>query len=723
MNAPDAELLHPVVLHHIVNTLQWPGLRAWQQAAIRPLLGGGDALLLAPTAGGKTEAAMFPLLSRMAAGSWQGTSLLYVCPLKALLNNLAPRLAGYAGWLGRAGAVWHGDVATSRRRAILRDRPDILLTTPESLESMLVSRTVDHRSFLGDVRAVVVDEVHAFAGDDRGWHLLAVLERLAVVAGRDLQRVGLSATVGNPAELLRWLQGSAAGRRPASLIAPDDRPTALDDRRPGARTEDGAAPPSAAPPGDVEVDYVGSVHNAAKVIGLLHRGAKRLVFCDSKKLVEELGQALRAAGVTTYLSHASLSADERRRSEQAFAESRDCVIVATSTLELGIDVGDLDHVIQINAPGTVASFLQRLGRTGRRPGSRRNCLFLTLDDGLARAAALLLLWARNWVEPVVPPPEPRHIVAQQVLALTLQEGHVGDRLWASGWRGLPPFDRTAEPIVRYLADAGFLDVDDGMLFIGTEAQRRFGFRHFSDLLAVFTAAPQFTVFAGRQEIGSTDPALLSDQVDGPRLLLLAGRSWRVNHIDWNRRRCFVEPVDTTGGRARWLAAPSAGAGALSFPLMRAVRDVLLGADPPVKTTSRAAERLARLREEYLDRVHLGGTVIRRERTGDVHWWTWAGRRANATLIATLGDLVDLRGRAADDRIRLRSDLTAASWRAATGDLAERLCLPEVDGEALAGLKFNAALPPRLAEATLAARLADLDGAAAVLSDPVRFVVR
>ncbi|WP_044886140.1 MULTISPECIES: hypothetical protein [Frankia] len=154
----------------------------------------------------------------------------------------------------------------------------------------------------------------------------------------------------------------------------------------------------------------------------------------------------------------------------------------------------------------------------------------------------------------------------------------------------------------------------------------------------------------------------------------------------------------------------------------AVRDVLLGADPPVKTTSRAAERLARLREEYLDRAHLGGTVIQRKRTGDVHWWTWAGSRANATLIATLGDLVDPRGRAADDRIRLRSDLTAASWRAATGDLAERLCLPEVDREALAGLKFNAALPPRLAEATLAARLADLDGAAAVLSEPVRFVV-
>ena len=163
---------------------------------------------------------------------------------------------------------------------------------------------------------------------------------------------------------------------------------------------------------------MGSVSNAATVIASLHRGEKRLVFCDSRQLVEEIGAALRERGVTTFLSHASLPLDERRRAEQAFAEARDCVIVATSTLELGIDVGDLDRVIQVNDPPSVAAFLQRIGRTGRRPGSRRNCLFLALNQGaLLWSAGLLHLWGQGYVEPVVAPPEPRHIVAQQLLAL------------------------------------------------------------------------------------------------------------------------------------------------------------------------------------------------------------------------------------------------------------------------------------------------------------------
>lgn len=287
------------------------------------------------------------------------------------------------------------------------------------------------------------------------------------------------------------------------------------------------------------------------MIAALHRGEKRLVFCESRKQVEELGEALRAKGVTTFLSHASLSADERRRAEEAFADARDCVIVSTSTLELGIDVGDLDRVIQIDAPGTVASFLQRLGRTGRRPGSTRNCLFLALDEaGLLSAAALLLLWSRGWVEPVVAPPEPRHIVAQQVLALCLQEHRVGDRLWQDWWGGLGPFGPPAEPLVRHLVTEGYLNRDGGMMFIGPEAEQRFGYRHFMDLTAVFTAAPEFTVLSGRNEIGTTDPALLTEKVAGPRRLLLAGRSWQVTYIDWSRRRCFVEPVDG-GGKARW----------------------------------------------------------------------------------------------------------------------------------------------------------------------------
>jgi ATP-dependent Lhr-like helicase len=377
--------LDPALLHHIVNTLGWKDLRPLQKAAIAPLTAGEDALLLAPTAGGKTEAACFPLLSRMHAQSWSGTSVLYVCPLKALLNNLLPRVETYTAWLGRTAALWHGDTPAGARRRILASRPDVLLTTPESLEAMLVSVNVDHASFFSGLRAVVVDEVHAFAGDDRGWHLLAVLERLQRVVDRSLQRVGLSATVGNPEALLTWLQGSGAGQRPGRVVAPH-----LAEAQPM---------PASVPPGDIQLDYVGSLDNAATVISALHRGEKRLVFCESRRLVEELGAKLRAIGVTTFLSHASLSLDERRRAETAFAEARDCVIIATSTLELGIDVGDLDRVIQIDAPTSVASFLQRLGRTGRRPGTTRNCLFLTLDQGGLLAAAGLLLQSPSSCSP------------------------------------------------------------------------------------------------------------------------------------------------------------------------------------------------------------------------------------------------------------------------------------------------------------------------------------
>jgi len=537
--------------------------------------------------------------------------VLYLCPLRALLNNLEPRLTSYASWVGRTVGLWHGDTGAGPRRRMLVHRPDLLLTTPESLESMLVSTRVTPREHFVDLRVVVVDEVHAFAGDDRGWHLLAVLERLARLAGRPLQRIGLSATVGNPEQLLGWLQGSGFGPRPASVVAPGVTPT-------GSR-----------PAGEVTLDHVGSVDNAAKVISLLHRGEKRLVFCESRRTVEDLAIALRDRDVQTFASHSSLSVDERRRAEQAFAEARDCVIVSTSTLELGVDVGDLDRVIQLDAPRTVASFLQRLGRTGRRAGTMRSALFLTTtEDSLLQAAGLLWLWSTGFVEPVVAPPAPRHIVAQQLLALCLQEGQVGEHTWPEWWAGLPLHDETAPRIAAWLVETGHLERDGGMLFIGPEAERRYGRKNFLDLLSVFTANPEFLVLHGRTELGSVDPLVLTRKVDGPRVVVLAGRSWTVTYVDWRRRRCFVEPAEARA-RMRWsgLAAP------LSFEVCRAQREVLLGTDPDVTLSRRAVAALATLRSERAGTATAGGTVVRRD--GDVWWWTWAGARANATLAAAL----------------------------------------------------------------------------------------
>lgn len=719
--ANPIDRLDPVVVHHIVNTLGWPDLRPLQKAAIGPLLIGDDAILLAPTAGGKTEAACFPILTAMTQDDWRGVSVLYLCPLKALLNNLITRVDGYAQWLGRRASLWHGDTVESQRNRIRREPPDILLTTPESLEAMLIGVKTDHGALLGNVRAVIVDEVHAFAGDDRGWHLLAVLERLQQVTRRPIQRVGLSATVGNPHQLLTWLQGSGAGARSGSVVAPD-LPAGMETERgtekaAGAQLLSSAAPTSDPPRGEVELDYVGSLDNAAKVIATLHRGEKRLVFCDSRRQVEQLGFALRECEVTVFLSHASLSADERARAEQAFAEARNCVIVSTSTLELGIDVGDLDRVIQIDSPATVASFLQRIGRTGRRLGSTRNCLFLaTSEDALLQAAGLLLLWGRGWVEPVTAPPEPRHLVAQQLLAVTLQHGTLGDRRWPLEWNSLAPFDRSAEPILHYLTEAGYLDRDQGLLFIGPAAEKRFGRRNFLDLTASFTAPPQFTVLAGRQEIGQTDTSVLTDDRPGPRLLLLAGRSWRVTYIDWKRRRVFVEPADGAGV-AKW---SSIGVRGLSFQLTRAMREVLLGVDPPCSLTRRASTALAAAREERSETVSTEATVISRSSDG-IRWWTWAGFRANATLAATLDTVADPTQRPGDSAIRLRPDLTPHIWRSVIEAVdPDRLTLPAVDPRATAGLKFSVLLPERLAAATVAARLADLQGACAALTGSTRW---
>lgn len=440
---------------------------------------------------------------------------------------------------------------------------------------------------------------------------------------------------------------------------------------------------------------MGSLANAATVISRLHHSEKRLVFADSRRTCEQLGVRLGELGTETYVSHSSLSAAERRRSETAFAEARDCVIVATSTLELGIDVGDLDRVLQVGAPTTVASLLQRLGRTGRRPGTSRNMTLLAQDDtDLLRAAALLLLWSEGYVESITAPPHPAHIVAQQVVALALQEGRVGRSTWPDWHQGLELVPAAeADTIVAGLLERGVLDQDTGMLFVGPEAERRYGRRHFMELMSVFASDPQVTVLQGRTEIGTVDPMVLTTKVTGPRRLSLAGRTWTVTSVDWPRRRAYVEPAEGAGV-ARWFgtSAPLGGA------LVDAMRRVLLGAEPTgVALTRRARDRLDELREELADRVDPERTVVLRDADG-CRWWTWAGGRANAVLHAAL-EAVDpglqhTTGTYTNDHVVLRADAAARELTAAlvlaTGWFGPGFegVSPAVTQRALEGLKFG-----------------------------------
>ena len=681
----EFDKLHPAIQHHIVNSLGWPGLRPLQEATIQPILDGEHAILLAPTAGGKTEAASFPIFSRMLSENWSGLSVLYICPIKALLNNLEERLSYYGHLLGRSVAVWHGDVSASRKAKIIADPPDIILTTPESLEVMLVSNRIDHHSFFSNVRSVIIDEVHAFAGDDRGWHLLSVLERISKIAGREIQRLGLSATVGNPELLCDWIAGSCSAKR--SVINPP--------------AENNVVP-------EIKVDWVGSVRNAAIVISRLHRGEKRLVFVDSRSRVEELSMELRGLGVATHVSHSCLSLDERRSAEEAFSQGSDCVIVATSTLELGIDVGDLDRVIQIDAPFTVASFLQRIGRTGRRAGSSRNCLFLaTKEDAFLRSIALLELWKTGFVEPILPPARPTHIYAQQVMALTLQEkGIIAQDI--KGWIGkMPGFlqipGKELSSVVEYMNVNGTLHSDSGVLGIGSAGERAFGKKNFMELFSVFTSPPMVKVFHGKQELGEVHQITFAVKEDGPSCLTLGGRSWQTKYIDWPRKIAYVEPTDMRG-RSQWLSA----AQPMHYEMCQSIAAVLTEGFSNEFLSSRSTELLEQLQEDYCW-IEPNKTMLLVDDEGNATWWTYAGKLFNAAIADSLASEADklstdnlaisfhhvyetddlikkikliLAGRASDIMLTLEEDFIQEL------KFSECLKQTEIDKELLARYQFN-----------------------------------
>jgi ATP-dependent Lhr-like helicase len=528
--------------------------------------------------------------------------------------------------------------------------------------------------------------------------MLSVLQRVSRLAGCELQRIGLSATVGNPEQLLRWL---TSGSKLASTVV----------RPPEAPANQAA----------VQLDFVGSIKNAAVVISRLHRGEKRLVFVDSRARAEELGAELGQLEIKAFVTHSSLSKDQRARAERAFASETDCVIVATSVLELGVDVGDLDRVIQIDAPSTVASFLQRTGRTGRRADTERNCLFLaTHDYGLLQAAALLDLWSQGFVEEVVPPPIPYHVFVQQLLTLVLQNSGFVRSDWPAWIGKVPAFaelqDGRADAIIEFALERNLLGEDGGVLHIGTEAERRLGRRHFSELLSVVTSQPLFQVRFGRLEIGFVHPLSFAASKDRPMILALGGRGWRILHLDWDRKIAHVEPAQETG-RSRWMGSSVP----LSSRLCAAIRHVLQSTELNSAWSRRAVERITELRQDLCECCGEGSVIARR---GDsLEWWTFAGLAANQTVAQYLQPHVDAPLRADNLWINLPQDISIERLNQTIQELRGVESPPDWDLQKPAAdlLKFGDLLPDHLLRDLILARIADVPRARQILRSQIRVI--
>jgi len=697
----------PRLQEAIVARLGWSSLRPVQELAGEALLAGENAVILAPTAGGKTEASMFPTLSALVADAPDGVGALYIAPIKALLNNQSERLGLYTEMVGLRRFVWHGDAPDHARRQFLREPAELLMTTPESLEVMLISQRVDESRLFGDLRTVVIDEVHALAGTDRGAHLASVIERIARLSRHDVQRVGLSATVGNPDAILEWLQG--ASERAQRVVVPPKEPT----RR------------------QLLIVHLPTLPDLALEAARMARGKKSLFFCQSRSTTEAVAEGMREHGTAVFVHHSAVSREERELAEERFHHGSDTCIVCTSTLELGIDVGDLDQVLQSEAPDTVSSFLQRMGRTGRRAGQVANTTFFCeTTEGVLQAAAIVELAKTGWVEPVRVTDRCWPVLIHQLLALSLAgDGVSPEDAWTHlstvpDFRGISREEYDA--LIAWMLDDGALRLAGGLLVLGPKAERRFGRRNFMELFAVFSSPQSYTVqTAAGHALGSLSQEFVDNLVDGISSFLLGGRAWAVVQVQHDDRRVIVE----TAARGR---QPSWGGFLPRFLGFEVCQRILANvlSDEELSYLEPSARSLFMQYRETLRQVidsPRGAIVVE---DGAVRWWTFAGGRINSTLryaIEALGDdwdvvpdnfLIRISGkgldmhRFAEVRARLGDE---ALWRDATFWSTIGRALPSYRLS-----KFQPLMPDWVEQEVLATYLLDIEGARRWLAASVAY---
>jgi ATP-dependent Lhr-like helicase len=618
-----------------------------QRKAFAPILHGDNVLVLAPTAGGKTEAALLPLLDLWRGERWAPISVLALSPLKALLQDQLSRYRRAGALVGAKAFAWHGDVAYDDKLAFLDHPVEILLTTPESLELVLSSPSYDQRRLFGRVQAVIVDEVHAFVGTPRGAQLAGLLERLDRFTTTDVQRIGLSATIGNPVEVLDWLRGGS--HRPRSVVA-----------------ETG--------PMQGEVLSVVTYERLPEAVSAIRNvtsGARALVFTRSRRRAEEL-----ANGLGALVHHSSLSTEQRAATAAALAAGEAPLVVATASLEMGIDIGDLDLVVHDGAPSGPASYLQRLGRAGRRTGIRRMVFTTKERDDLLLILAVLARARRGDLPSLPPGRGARLVLGQQAVALAFERTAVARRELFDALRWSSAFSScldAIEPTIDHLLDGGWLVAVGDQLVVGPAAQARFGGHRFADLLATFQGGEGAVVVDDEgHRIGTVDWAQIEERDAGTsdEGLLLSGRPWSVVAVD--RQKGIVHVRAAEKGRARSWRGPSLEVERATW---EAVREVLVATDVPIEMDERATGWLEQLRCEWRERLadpvrSEGSTTVLDSFAGvEVHRAVLAALDVEGTAggpsCEVAAPLREVRRRASECLADLGTVLEAEAWRHAT----------------------------------------------------------
>lgn len=563
------ELFSPFVQEYIYSH-GWDKLHEVQLAAADTIFTTDHNLLItSATASGKTEAAFFPILSQFYDDPPISVGALYIAPLKSLINDQFSRIDELLSMTGIPVFHWHGDVAQSHKSKLLKHPAGILQITPESLESMLINRSNDIPRLFGDLRYVIIDEIHTLTSSDRGNQVICQIERIAKKIGHYPRRIGLSATVGDTELAAKWLSGNDTRVCDIPKVAPKPIRWRLglehfylaNEETVKTGTHEIRKEPSLGDLSPLPEETPTAIDPGYEYVYDCVRDKRALVFSNSREETEYVCATLRQIAKNRgeddifLIHHGNLSASIREEAEILMkSEEQRMVACATTTMELGIDIGRLERIVQNGAPISVSSFLQRLGRSGRRDLPPEMMMVFREETPLPntplpqlipwellRAIAIVELYiGERFIEPPSVKKMPFSLLFQQTLSILASSGEMSPARLADSVLSLPAFASVECEDYRTLLISmiknDFLEItEEGTLIIGIRGERMIaGFKFY----AVFKDSEDFTVRCESDEIGTiTEAPPVGDR------FALAGRVWEVEELDIPRKLIYVRAIE------------------------------------------------------------------------------------------------------------------------------------------------------------------------------------
>jgi ATP-dependent Lhr-like helicase len=655
MNSPASASTLEDAYHRLHPTIQrwihdqgWNELREIQARTIIAVLDGqGDVLIAAATAAGKTEAAFLPVLTRVADRAEPGFSVLYVSPLKALINDQFKRLELLCEALNVPVVKWHGDAPQSAKKRAMSKPQGIALITPESIEAMLIRRPGDAKRLLAAADFIVIDELHSFLQGPRGLHLASLLRRIDTISRTPARRIGLSATIGDLSQAASWLRPAKPDGveiLEAKSDAPELRlqvrgyvePPELDD----PDHAEGAADTEDTPRRIALDDIADHLFTALRL-------SNNLVFGGSRRTVESAADRLRRRSEKAkvpnefFPHHGSLSKTLREELEDRLKDgSLPTTAICTSTLELGVDIGSVKSVAQIGAPRSLSSLRQRLGRTGRRAGvpsilrvyvrephiDNESGILDRLRPNTIRSVAVIRLLLRKFVEPGRHVPEVASTLIHQILSVVAERGGIRARPLYDLLCGPGPFSSISvaefAELLRHLASetVGFVEQSpDGFIMLAKNGEETVQSRSF---FAVFESAEEWRLTIEGKTLGTLP---ISYPVHKDSLVVFAGSRWIVLDLDDKTNTLFVAP-HPGGVVPRFERADGEQ---LHDRLAAEMREVYLSSDEPPYLDQAAKGLLAEGRAMYRQLDLENRSLVQEER--DLHVFLWRGSQMTAVF--------------------------------------------------------------------------------------------